>query len=84
MIKYLFSLHLDFLMDEKNEDKSDESKRNHLKYYRSLVNTITNMQEEKSNEGENAKKEYLDKRIQAMEEDKKRIRRKTLIEILHF
>ena len=74
MIKYLFSLHLDFHVDEKEEDKSEESKRNHLKYYRSLVNTITNMQEEKRSESEDAIKEHLDKRIQALEEDKKRIR----------
>lgn len=61
-------------MDEKEEDKSEESKKNHITYYRSLTNVISNIQKEKEQEGDPTIKNHLDERIKAMEEDKKRIR----------
>ena len=61
-------------MDEKEEDKSEESKKNHIVYYRSLTNVISNIQKEKEEESDPTIKKHLDDRITAMEEDKKRIR----------
>ena len=61
-------------MDEKKEDKSDESKRNHITYYRSLTKIIEDMKNEIEQEGEPAIKEHLSSRIDAMEKDRKRIR----------
>ena len=61
-------------MDTKDEDKSEESKKNHMIYYKSLVNTIANIKEEKQHEQEQEIQDHLDKRIEAMEKDKKRIR----------
>ena len=61
-------------MDVKEEDKSEESKKNHIIYYRSLNNTISEILKEISLEKEDAIKEHLRKRIDAMEKDKKRIR----------
>ena len=61
-------------MDVKDEDKSEESRKNPMVYYRSLINTIKEIKEEKHMEKENAIKEHLDKRIEAMEKDQKRLR----------
>ncbi|MBS1268477.1 MAG: hypothetical protein MAG458_01206 [Nitrosopumilus sp.] len=61
-------------MDEKDEDKSEKSRKNHLKYYRSLDRTIIDIKNEKTQESENVILNHLDKRIEAMEEDKKRIK----------
>ena len=61
-------------MDEKIEDKSEESKQNHIIYYKSLTEIITNMEQEINNEGEPAVKEHLKSRIDAIEKDRKRIR----------
>ena len=61
-------------MDEKKEDKSEESKKNHMTYYRSLTKIITDMKDEINQEGEPAIKEHLISRIDAMEKDRKRIR----------
>ena len=61
-------------MDEKKEDKSEESKKNHMTYYRSLTKIITDMKDEINQEGEPAIKEHLTSRIDAMENDRKRIR----------
>ena len=61
-------------MDEKKEDKSEESKQNHITYYKSLSKIIANMNEEINEEGEPAIKEHLKSRIDAMEKDRKRIR----------
>jgi len=61
-------------MDEKIEDKSEESKQNHIIYYKSLTKIITNMKQEKDTEGEPAVKEHLKSRIDAIEKDRKRIR----------
>ena len=61
-------------MDVKKEDRSEESKKNHVAYYRSLSQVISNIQKEKEQENERAIKEHLDNRIDAMEKDRKRIR----------
>ena len=61
-------------MDEKKEDRSEESKQNHITYYKSLSKIIANMNEEINEEGEPAIKEHLKSRIDAMEKDRKRIR----------
>ena len=61
-------------MDVKEEDTSEESKKNHISYYRSLARVISDIQKEKEQEVEPAIKSHLDNRIEAMEKDKKRIR----------
>ena len=61
-------------MDVKEEDKSEESKKNHIIYYRSLINTISEIQKEINLEKEDAIKEHLGKRIEAMQKDQNRIR----------
>jgi len=61
-------------MDEKIEDKSEDSKKNHLIYYRSISKLITDIEIEMNQEGQPAIQEHLTKRIEAMEKDKKRIR----------
>lgn len=61
-------------MDVKEEDKSEESKKNHIIYYRSLINTILEIQKEMNLEKEDAIKDHLRKRIEAMEKDQMRIR----------
>jgi uncharacterized protein YicC (UPF0701 family) len=61
-------------MDIKEEDKSEESKKNHIKYYKSLTNVITNIQEEENSEADPRIKNHLNGRIDAIEKDKKRIK----------
>ncbi len=61
-------------MDVKEEDTSEESKKNHMSYYKSLSKVILDIQNEKEQEGEPAVKSHLNNRIDAMEKDKKRIR----------
>ena len=61
-------------MDIKKEDRSEESKKNHIAYYKSLSKIISNIQKEKEEEDEQVIKEHLDNRINAMEEDRKRIK----------
>jgi len=61
-------------MDVKEEDKSEESKKNHIAYYKSLCKIISDIKDEKNVEREPAIKSHLDGRIDAMEKDKKRIR----------
>jgi len=61
-------------MDIKEEDTSEESKKNHISYYKSLTKVISDIQKEKNQEGEPAIKSHLDNRIEAMEKDKQRIR----------
>ena len=61
-------------MDVKEEDTSEESKKNHIAYYKSLTKVIAEIQDEKGQEGEPAIISHLDNRIDAMEKDKKRIR----------
>ena len=61
-------------MDVKEEDTSEESKKNHILYYKSLCRVISEIQKEKEQEGEPAVKSHLDSRVEAIEKDKKRIR----------
>ena len=61
-------------MDVKEEDTSEESKKNHISYYKSLTKVISDIQKEKNQEAEPAIKSHLDNRIEAMEKDKERIR----------
>lgn len=61
-------------MDIKEEDKSEESKQNHIKYYRSLTKTIESIREEEKNEEDPVIKKHLEKRIEAIEKDKTRIK----------
>ena len=61
-------------MDEKKEDKSEESRQNHIIYYKTKTKIIANMEQEINNEGEPAVKEHLKSRIDAIEKDRKRIR----------
>ena len=61
-------------MDVKDEDTSEESKKNHIKYYKSLSKVILDIQNEKGEEVDPTIIGHLDARIDAMEKDKKRIR----------
>lgn len=61
-------------MDVKEEDKSEESKKNHIAYYKSLTKVISDVQVEKDQEDDPTIKSHLDKRIDAMEKDRKRIK----------
>ena len=61
-------------MDIKEEDKSEESKKNHVVYYKSLAKVISDIQKEKEKESDPTIKEHLNARIEAMELDRKRIR----------
>jgi len=61
-------------MDVKDEDKSEESMKNHISYYKSLTKVILDIQKE-ANSGVDSKiKNHLDERIEAVEKDRKRIR----------
>ncbi|WP_428326826.1 hypothetical protein [Nitrosopumilus sp.] len=61
-------------MDVKEEDKSEKSKQNHIKYYKSLTKTIESIREEEKDEEDPIIKNHLEKRIEAMEKDKVRIK----------
>ncbi|MCH8914969.1 MAG: hypothetical protein IIA82_03895 [Thaumarchaeota archaeon] len=61
-------------MDIKKEDTSEESKKNHLIYYKSLTKVISDIQKEKNLEVDPTIKNHLDERIDAIEKDRKRIR----------
>ena len=61
-------------MDIKEEDKSEESKKNHIAYYQSLSRVIAQILKEKEEEEDPAIKNHLDARIEAMEKDKCRIK----------
>ena len=61
-------------MDVKKEDKSEESKKKHLTYYKSLTKVISDFQEEKNQVTDPTIKNHLDERIDAVEKDRKRIR----------
>ena len=62
-------------MDEKEEDRSEQSKKNHISYYKSLTKVISDIREEKNQESDPTVKNHLDARMGAMEEDKKRIKK---------
>lgn len=61
-------------MDTKEEDKSEESRKNHIIYYKSLTSVIAEIQAEKGQELDPTIHSHLDSRIEAMEKDQKRIR----------
>jgi len=61
-------------MDVKEEDKSEESKKNHISYYKSLTKVISDIQKESSLGTDPIIKNHLDERIDAVEKDRKRIR----------
>ena len=61
-------------MDIKEEDKSEESKKNHISYYKSLTKVISNIQEEMNVGIDPTMKNHLDERLDALEKDRKRIR----------
>ncbi|MFQ5781510.1 MAG: hypothetical protein ACE5GR_00475 [Nitrosopumilus sp.] len=61
-------------MDTKEEDRSEESKKNHIVYYKSLTRVISDIKIEKNQEEDITIKNHLDKRIDAMEKDRKSIR----------
>ena len=61
-------------MDVKEEDRSEESKKNHIRYYKSLTKTISDIREEEKQEQDPVIKNHLEKRIEAMEKDKLRIK----------
>ncbi len=61
-------------MDGKDEDKSEESKKNHIVYYKSLTKVISDIQEEIDLGGDPTIKNHLNERIDAVENDRKRIR----------
>ena len=61
-------------MDVKDEDTSEESRKNHILYYKSLTKIILDIQKEKDQESEPAIKNHLDSRVEAMEKDRARIR----------
>ncbi len=61
-------------MDIKEEDKSEESKKNQISYYKSLTKVILNIQEEMNVGIDPTMKNHLDERLDALEKDRKRIR----------
>ncbi len=61
-------------MDIKEEDKSEESKKNHISYYKSLTKVISDIQEEMNLGIDPTMKNHLDERLDALEKDRKRIR----------
>ena len=61
-------------MDEKVEDKSEESKKNHINYYKSLSKVILDIEKEKTQEPDPTVQNHLDERINAMKKDQSRIK----------
>jgi len=61
-------------MDVKDEDKSEESMKNHISYYKSLTKVILDIQKEANSGVGPIIKNHLDERIDAVEKDRKRIR----------
>ena len=61
------------IMDEKIEDKSEESRQKHIKYYQSLSKIIKDIEKEMASEKENEIINHLKERINAINLDKKRI-----------
>ncbi len=61
-------------MDVKDEDKSEESKKNHISYYKSLSKVILDIQQESKLGVDPTIKNHLDERIDTVEKDRKRIR----------
>ncbi len=62
-------------MDEKKEDKSNESFRRHLIFYQKLNKKIIDIQNEIKNSTDEKILKHLNERIDAIELDKTRIRK---------
>ncbi len=62
-------------MDEKEEDRSEESLRRHLIFYKKLNKTISEIQTEIQTFPDEKFLQHLNDRIEAMELDKTRIRK---------
>ncbi|MCH7758136.1 MAG: hypothetical protein IIA19_06670 [Thaumarchaeota archaeon] len=62
-------------MDEKEEDRSEESLRKHLIFYKKLNKTISDIQTEIQTFTDEKVLKHLNDRIEAMELDKTRIRK---------
>lgn len=73
IIQFLWFILAKQIMDEKMEDKSKESRKKHIKYYKSLSNTIKDVEKEIKSEKEEKIINHLKERIDAMNLDKKRI-----------
>ena len=61
-------------MDERVEDRSRESKKNHIAYYKSLARVISDIEKEKAQEADPAVLGHLNERIGAMKKDQARIK----------
>ena len=61
-------------MDVKDEDKSEQSLKDHFVYYKSLTRIISEIQKEKNEELDPTKQSYLNNRIDAIEKDRQRIK----------
>ena len=61
-------------MDEKVEDKSEKSKKEHITYYKSLSRIISDIEIERTQEADPTVQNHLDERIDAMKKDQTRIK----------
>ena len=62
-------------MDEKEEDKSEESLQKHLVFYKKLNDTISGIESEMKNTFDEKLLKHLKERIEAIDLDKTRIRK---------
>ena len=62
-------------MDEKEEDKSEESLQKHLVFYQKLNDTILGIESEMKNTSDEKLLKHLKERIEAIDLDKTRIRK---------
>ncbi|MGD8300655.1 MAG: hypothetical protein PVG43_08485 [Nitrosopumilaceae archaeon] len=62
-------------MDEKEEDKSEESYQRHLIFYQKLNDTILRIKSEMKNTSDEKLLKHLRERIEAVDLDKTRIRK---------
>ena len=62
-------------MDEKEEDKSEESYQRHLVFYQKLNDTILGIESEMKNTSDEKLLKHLKERIEAVDLDKTRIRK---------
>ena len=62
-------------MDEKEEDKSEESFQKHLVFYQKLNGTISEIEKEMTDMSDGKLLKHLKERIEAIELDKTRIRK---------
>ena len=62
-------------MDEKEEDKSEESFRKHLVFYKKLNKKISDIRDEIQVSGDVKILKHLNERIDAIEQDQTRIRK---------